>query len=178
MQRVLIIGVAILTVLSLAFNVYHYASTPRLAYVRSQELIENYAGTVEARQSFQKKKLSMMANVDSLRVNFERARIAYIDKSGSLSRAQRVAKEEELANQQNQFYQYKAAIDARISEEDKEMMTGVLNQINSFVEEYAKKNGVDVLLGTTMSGSLLYGNQSMDITEPLLKTLNDKYKGK
>jgi outer membrane protein len=178
MQRVIMLMLILLTTLSLVFSTYLYLSRPKLAYVRSHDLINRYAGTVEARNNFESKKSAMIANVDSLRMMFEKSRMEYLGRAAKLSSAARASIERELNQQQSQFIQYSQAIDERISQEDNEMMGAVLNQVNSFVEDYAKSNNIDVILGTTTAGSLLYGESSIDITEPLLESLNEKYKGK
>jgi outer membrane protein len=178
MNRIVLIIVAVLTIASLGFNLYLYTSRPKLAYVRSHDLIEKYAGTVDARADFERKKSAMVANVDSLKALFERARVEYMNRAGSMSQAQRSERENSLTLQHNQLQQYNAAIDSKIDEEDNKMMGAVLNQINSFVEDYAQKNDLDVIMGTTLAGSLLYGEKSLDITDQLLVELNNKYKGK
>ena len=161
-----------------AFNVYEYINKPRIAYVRSHDLIEKYMGTREARSVFEKKKSTMMANVDSLRLDFERARNQYISGAGRLTTQERTQQEKMLGQQQSQLVQYSEAVGQKIEEEDNKMMQEVLNQINSFVENYAQEEHYDIIMGTTLSGSLLYGEKSMDITDHLLEQLNNKYKGK
>jgi outer membrane protein len=158
--------------------IFLYFDKPNIGYVRSYELVEKYQGTIEARVKFEKTKNSLIANVDSLRINFERARIQYMNDGERMSVVQRAQQEKLLGQQQDQLIQYSEAIDQKIEEEDDKMMQEVLNQINSFVEEYAKKDGFDIVLCTTTSGSLLYGKESMDITDPLLEKLNAHYKGK
>jgi outer membrane protein len=151
---------------------------PKIAYVRSQDLIEKYQGTIEARAEFEKKKSTLIANVDSLKMDFERAKNRYINMAGKLNVNQRMEQEKVLTQQQSQLMQYSDAIDQKVQEEDQKMMQEVLNQVNSFVEEYAVREGYSVILGTTLSGSLLYGEKSLDVTDPLLTGLNNHYKGK
>jgi outer membrane protein len=55
------------------------------------------------------------------------------------------------------------------------MTEGVLNQVNSFIEEYSKNKGYDLVIGTTTSGNLLYAREYMDITDEVLKALNENY---
>lgn len=171
------IVVIVMMVLLAASVIYIYLHRPRIGYVRSYELIEKYQGTIDARAAFEKKKSSMSANVDSLRLDFERARNQYVSNLPRLSTAQRTEQEKMLGQRQGQLMQYTDAIEQKIMEEDNRMMQQVLNQVNSFVESYALQEGYDVILGTTTSGSLLYGNKDMDITEVLLDELNANYKG-
>lgn len=171
--------VLILLVLGLiAFTTYQYLTQPQIAYVRSYDLIEKYQGTIEAKVDFNKKKNDLTANVDSLKFDFEREKQKYFQEGKSLSPQQRMAREEYLNAQHARVMQYSEVADQKIQDEDKAMMQTVLNQVNSFVEEYAKEKGYDVILGTTLSGSLLYGDKSLDVTDALLVELNNHYKGK
>ena len=147
-KRLIILGITAVVVIMIIVTMWYFQQqTPRLAYVRSYDLIEKYQGTVDARSGFEKKKNSMMANVDSLKMNFERARIQYLNRAGQLSVVQRQNQEQLLGQQQNQLMQYSEAIDQKIEEEDSKMMQEVLNQVNSFVEEYARENNFDFVLG-------------------------------
>jgi len=59
--------------------------------------------------------------------------------------------------------------------DETEMTQSVLNQVNSFVEQYGKEKGYDIVFGTTNSGNLLYAKESMDITKEVLEALNANY---
>lgn len=161
-----------------AATVFLFLNRPKIAYVRSHDLIEKYQGTLEARAEFEKKKNGMSSNVDSLKIDFERAKNQYLKDINSLSPKQRSEKEEMLTFQQEQLVKYSEAVLMKVQEEDNKMMQEVLNQVNSFIEEYAKTRNYSLILGTTLSGSLLYGEQAIDITDQLLLELNNRYKGK
>lgn len=178
MQRTLLIVLLLLVSVSVGYNIYFTANSPNLAFIRSHDLISKYAGTVEARAEFEKKKSAMMANVDSLKSLFERSRQGYAERAGSMSASLRKETEDRLDQQHAQVLQYTSAIQNKIDEEDSKLMSAVLTQVNSFVEEYAKANDLDIVMGTTLSGNLLYGNKSMDVTEDLLEKLNERYKGR
>lgn len=180
-KRISIFKVMVIILLAMlaGVNVYLWQyQRLRIAYIRSHDLIERYHGTIAARSGFEKKKASMLSNVDSLRLDFERARNAYISRAAGLSPRDRAAEENKLGQQQDQLMQYSDVIDQKIDEEDSRMMQEVLNQVNSFVEEYAKREGHDIVLGTTLSGNLLFGERSLDITDQVLQELNNRYQGK
>lgn len=171
-------AVILLMLLTTSFSVYLYTKIPHVAFVNSVTLVENYKGTIEARRSFDKTKKALTANVDSLELSFERNRVEYIKNASRMTADARGLEETRLTQMQNQLIQYSQVIAQKIKEEDEVMMQEVLNQINSYVEEYARLKGYDVVLGTTTSGSLMYGEAALDITEPLLSGLNDRYTGK
>src|SRR4051794_3763822 len=114
---------------ALGFSAALYLKSPRIAYVRSHDLISKYKGTLEAQSMFQKKKNGLLANADSLRSNFEQSRLGYTSNFSRLSANQRSQQEEILRQQQAQLIKYQAAIDQKIEEEDATMMDGVLGQV-------------------------------------------------
>lgn len=150
---------------------------PKIAYVRSQELVYGYDGTKEATAKFNTQKEQWQANIDTLKSNFENAVKNYESQYQTLSEEGRNNFESRLASQEQQLMTYSKAITDKIQNTDDESMQVVLNQINAFVEKYGKDNGYDVIMGTTLSGSVLYGDEKLDITEDLLKALNNNYNG-
>ena len=50
-----------------------YLNKPKIAFVRSQDIIYKYEGTVEAMTKFNNQKQQWQANVDTLKYDFQRA---------------------------------------------------------------------------------------------------------
>ncbi|ELR69991.1 outer membrane protein (OmpH-like) [Fulvivirga imtechensis AK7] len=173
---IIIISVVVAVAVAVAYFITH-ATHNNVAYVRSHDLIYSYEGTKEAMAKFDDKKMSWQANVDTLRRDFQRSVAVYNRDYDKLSSSERKQREEMLNNQQQQLETYSQAIDSKIREEDHEMMASVLNQVNSFIEDYAEQKGYDIIFGTTKDGSILYGNEHLDITDQVLKEINKRYKG-
>ena len=53
----------------------------------------------------------------------------------------------------------------------------VIKQMNQYVKDYGEKNGYEFLFGGDGSGALMYGNSKLDITDDVIKYINDRYKG-
>ena len=51
-----------------------------------------------------------------------------------------------------------------------------LEKVRSFVKDYSKEKGYTFVLGSNDAGSVLYGEESKDITNDVLKAINDDYK--
>ncbi|RZJ68005.1 MAG: OmpH family outer membrane protein, partial [Flavobacterium sp.] len=45
------------------------------------------------------------------------------------------------------------------------------------IKDYGKKKGFDYIYGTGDAATVLYAKDQYDITDEILKELNDKYKG-
>ncbi|MEL7002135.1 MAG: OmpH family outer membrane protein [Bacteroidota bacterium] len=176
MKRILLVVMPLLLVV-IGMGFLSYNGKGKIAYVRSQDLVYSYAGTLEAMDKFNKEKEAWQANVDTLELNFNKAVNNYNENYSQMTESDRIDQSNNLDNQQRQLLGYKNAIDEKIKSKDDEMMQAVLNQVNTFIKEYGKENGYDVILGTTLSGSVLYGRQEIDITDQLLEALNKNYKG-
>jgi outer membrane protein len=103
--------ISLVIVALIASSVILYLQRPKMAYVRSHDLIEKYQGTIEARAEFEKKKNNLISNVDSLKMDFERAKNQYMSSASKLSANQRMEQEKMLTQQQSQLIQYSNAVE-------------------------------------------------------------------
>ena len=170
-----IVAVLLLTVINITVSLINTARSPRIAYVRSQELVYGYFGMKEAMTSFQQKQSVWKMTTDSLTSNLESGIVEL--RSTALTDSERRTKEESLRKQQEDLGRYNDAVVSKMQQEEKKTLEGVLSQVNSFVEQYAKKHGYDMIMGTTEAGSLLYGTTAMDVTDDLLLALNQDHEG-
>lgn len=171
------LGIAFLSLLLNILFISGIFNKKKIAYVRSTELVYGYLGMQEAQRDFQQKSQIWQANVDTLQQDYQVSFSKYSSESATLSKDEKTEREKILIQQQESLMNYTQTINAKMKEEDKKTTEGVLNQINSFVEEYGKENGYEVILGTTLSGNLLYGDEAIDITKEVLEELNKTYKG-
>lgn len=153
----------LLLLLLIALGAYHHFTRPRLAYVRSEVLVNEYAGMKEAQRAYKEKEQQWQANLDTLQADYQRKQTAGNTPPAVLQQMEQNAR------------QYAQAITQMAEEEDTRMTQAVLEQINSFVQQYGKDHGYDLILGTTASGNILYGRETMDITGELLEDLNRHY---
>ena len=68
-------------------------------------------------------------------------------------------------------------------EEDNSMMQKqyneqILNQLNQYLKDYGKEQELRYIFGAEGSGSLMYAEGADEITEDVIKYINEKYKGK
>jgi outer membrane protein len=172
------LGIAIVGLFSSAFLLLDkYTSGKRIAYVRSSELVYGYLGMKDAHSKYEIQTGAWQANIDTLKAEYQNDLNAFTSELERLSNPEKTSREKILKEKQQSLIGYAQSIDKKAQEEDKKMTDGVLNQINSFVSDYGKDKGYDIILGTTESGSLMYGNDGIDITKEVLESLNRSYKG-
>ena len=59
----------------------------------------------------------------------------------------------------------------------KEYDAQILRQLNQYVKDYGKEEGVDVILGATGQGNIMYCDEEMNITEEVIAYINERYHG-
>jgi outer membrane protein len=156
---------------------YKTYTRPQVAYVRSQDLIYKYNGMQEAQQKYNAKTRQWEIRIDTLKNEYEQLVNEYRAKSDQWSEKQRQQREEQLKRKRQQLKKYQESVEQKAKKEDREITQGVLNQVNSFAKKYAREHGYDVILATTKTGNVLYGDDKLDITEHMLSELNKEYKG-
>lgn len=53
----------------------------------------------------------------------------------------------------------------------------ILNQLNQYVRDYGAKNNYSFIYGADGTGTIMYGDKTIDITEQVKVYVNEKYKG-
>ncbi|MEQ9404090.1 MAG: OmpH family outer membrane protein [Cyclobacteriaceae bacterium] len=177
MSNKLTITVIVLVILHLITFYFLFLKPAKVVYVDSNLLLENYEGMKAARQQFQQKAVQWQANIDTLKSEVEKEIAKYEQEKAGMTAKERSLSEELLKTKQQQFIDYQKGIQQKSQQEDFQMTEKVLSEVNTFIEEYGKRKGYTLILGTTSAGNIVYAEEYLDITEALQNELNDRYLG-
>lgn len=123
-------------------------------YVETLKLYENFRGKKELETKLLNKKAANKSRLDSLRLL--------------------------VINEQSELYYRQQLL--TVEQEEKELNmnynTQIWNQINSYIQEYGDKNGYDFIYGATGSGSMMYADETLDVTKEITQYANTSYEGK
>lgn len=148
----------------------------KIAYVRSHDLVYQYLGMKEAQNKFELQKQEWQANIDTLKADYQKSLQHFQENMNTLSDQQKTEQQSLIEVQYNNVFQYAENLNRKVDQEHDKILQGVLNQVNSYAHKYAEEHGYTLILGTTLSGSILYGESAIDITEKLLTKMNQDYK--
>lgn len=178
MNKSIIIAVVavLIAASSLALMLLSPTRAPRIAYVRSSDVVEQFAGMKEAKLAYDEKVQGWVSVYDSLNSALEKELNEFERKEKSLSPAAKTDAQNKLEQKKNDLMRYMQNVDDKAKREEQKLIQGALNQINSFVEDYAKEKNFDMVFGTTTDGSILYGEKSMDITDEVIMELNKNFR--
>jgi outer membrane protein len=178
MTRLLLISaLCILIILNVFLTIKVFNNDkPKIAFVKSSQLVAQYNGFLTATKSFQSKSAIWQANMDTLKKELQVEVAKFENSKPGLSQKEKELSLEVISGKQQQLRQYQEGIQQRAQQEDQVMTQQVLAEVNAFVNEYAKKNGYDLILGANESGNIVYAEDIYDITEDVLKELNKNHK--
>lgn len=149
--------------------IYRQVDNDSLAYVRSQELFMNYHGTTKAIEALNRQKKVWQAESDSLQSIYQKA-IANRNEVG-------IGNDTAIQNLALELNEHLKLTNYKEIELDKKLMLGVFNQIDEFINQYAQKNGYQLVFGIGEESDVIYANDALDITEEILEELNSNYNG-
>lgn len=180
MNKNLLQGLTILnTVILVCFITYQvFFKDQRIVYVDSNKLINAYIGMVDARKTYQQKAVVWKANIDTLTNEVKALIMNYERESAKMTTKERSLSQELIRTKQNQLNQYQQAMNTQAQQEDAKMTGEVLTQINAYVKKYGESKGYNIIVAATEYGNLAYADEGLDITDEVLKGLNEDYQGK
>ncbi|MEN8815688.1 MAG: OmpH family outer membrane protein [Nonlabens sp.] len=152
----------------------------KVAFVDSEKVYEEYQEKIDIEAEITKKQEDFKKKTDSLGMAYQMEAAPMQAKFGKLSQQQQQSNPEIVA-----FGQKWQMIESQIKAQEQSMQDELqkkLQELDTNVEEFiaahAKKNNYSFVLGKNKSGGLIYGNEASDITETVIKELNEQYNSK
>ena len=147
----------------------------KIGYVDSVKIMDDYQEKIDVEARFKTKADAMGRKRDSISQAFQMELQQFQSKAQSMS--QQSAQEE-----YSQLQQRGQQIGQRLQQEEQQLQQNSQTQMDSLVKKvkkeiraYGKANGYTYILGGGEGGSVIYGEDANDVTNEILKILNDKY---
>jgi len=148
----------------------------KIGFVDNVKLMDEYQEKIEVEAKFKTKVDALAKKRDSISQAFQIEAQAFQTKAQSMS--QKKAQEEYgLMQQRGQF------IGQQLQQEDQQLqaagqveMDSIVSKVKEEIKTYGKANNYTYILGGGDGGSVLYGTEMNDLTDEIVKILNDKYK--
>ncbi len=167
-------------VLALVASVYavfqQMLNSPKLAYVDTTRVLEEYQGMRDAKQMYEKSLEQWQSRTDTLRSEFESQIKEFEQQKASLKKEAKARALASLEQKKQEVQKYREYASKEAIEKEAQMTNQILQQMNAFIQDYGKKQGYLMILGANGQGSLLYAEESIDITDEVIKLINQGYK--
>lgn len=151
--------------------------TPDIVYVNSDSLLANYEYFKEARTRLQGKSQKAEQDLRNKAEAFQNEVNRYQQSAQNMSNDQRQATEQRLAQKQQQLAALQQTEGGKLATEESEEMKKIYDKVEAYLKTISDEKGYKMVLTYSRGNSaILYGDNSLDITQEVLSGLNDRYK--
>lgn len=150
--------------------------TQKIGYVNTETLIKEYNKTKDVEAEMKVKAENLQKDLEGLIAGFQTKVADYQKNANKLSAKSRAEKEQQLGQEQQMIQQKQQQVQQQVQNDGQAAIKEIAEKVSEFVKEYAKKNGYNLILGTVeLNGAVMYGDEKSDLTDTILKSLNDSY---
>lgn len=143
----------------------------KIAYIDIGKLFDNYDKTKDQEKLLQQNGNQKQEARDKLVADIKKLK----DEMELLSDKGKEQRQAQVDDKIKRLQEFDREAQAGLRQERDEMMRELLKEIERVVEEYGKANGFQMILDSRV---LLYSESGLEVTDAVLKTLNDRYRKK
>jgi outer membrane protein len=173
MKKVVIIFISVQFALLVALGTLVFLRTGdqnKTAYIEVAAVYDSFKMKKELEGNFSKVEVFRKSILDSLELNLQLLSSEYQSSKSESLKSTLIQKKQEYLNTKQKFEQDNAAVSQQYTDQ-------IFKQLNQYITEYGKEHGYKYIFGAEGSGSLMYANDSENITDEITVYINDKYKG-
>ena len=148
----------------------------KIGYVDNVKLMDEYQEKIDADVKFKSEEDVLTKKRDSMSQAYQLELQAFQTKAQSMS--QKKAQEEYgLLQQKGQFLGQQLQQEAQMAQTaNQAILDSIISTVKKEIKTYGKANGYTYILGGGDGGSVLYGTEVNDLTDEIVKALNEQYK--
>ena len=146
-----------------------------IAYVLEDSLLSNYEYFQELAGDLNKKRQAMENDYTMKAQGLQKEFEGFQRTAGNMTMNQARAVEEDLMQKRQNLMLLQEKMGQDLLKAESEVNTQLYDKVSNYLENYAKANGFALILNVKRGNAILYGDKGMDITDIVVKGLNDEY---
>lgn len=146
-----------------------------IAYINSDSLLTNYKLTEEIEQKLAEKQEKFEKEYQNRAQGLQQEISDFQRTAANLTVAQGKALEESLMKKQQNLMRYQESLTQQLRQEEAKLNEELYDKVSAFLKEYGAKNNLELVLTYSRGSGVLYANEQLDITEPVIEGLNEAY---
>ncbi len=148
----------------------------KIGFVDNVKLMNEYREKIDVEAKFKSKAEVIAKKKDSISQAFQIEAQAFQAKAASMPQ-QKAQEEYGLIQQKGQrIGQLLQQEEQQLQMQGQSEMDSIVSRVKNEIKDYGKTKGYTYILGGGDGGSVLYGTEVNDLTDDIVKLLNDKYK--
>ncbi len=150
----------------------------RIAYVNTDSILAQYDYAKDLEKGLKTYQTSLESNYQAQGKKLQSDYENYLKTGDKLTLTEQKKKEEDLGRRQQEFPLLQQKMMAQLQERQMEDNKKLLNAVYAFIKDYnAKNQKFNIILSRSyISSTVLYADDAYDITDEIVKGLNQEYK--
>jgi outer membrane protein len=148
---------------------------PKTAFVKTETIFKEYKGIKKQEEVFKQQQEAFSKKYDSMVKEWQKEVMDFQQKLPKMSPKKAQKKDQELYQKQQIIQQMQQEESARLTAEMQQKTDSIIDLVYEFFNKYGKQNGYKYIYGKNSSGALMYGDAQSDITDAVLKALNEAF---
>ncbi len=148
---------------------------PKIAYVNSDTLLENYDFFKDKRAELEEKQKQLEGEFQNRARGLENEITNFQQTAGNMTMSQAKALEEDLMRKRQNLMQYQQNLAGQLQQAEAEMSEELYDNVADYLEAYGKEKDFELVLTYTKGSGVLYASDSLDITAQVIQGLNEEY---
>ncbi|MBC8053688.1 MAG: OmpH family outer membrane protein [Sphingobacteriaceae bacterium] len=151
--------------------------TEAIVYVNSDSLLENYTYFKDIRGRMESKSKKAQVDLTAKGNAFQREVTEYQQKAQTMSADERASQEQRLARKQQELATFNQNASSALANESAAENEKLYEKVAAYLKGYAKKKGYKMVLSYSKANpTVLFADESLDVTKDVVAGLNDAYK--
>ena len=151
-----------------------------VAFVNNDSILSHYELVKKMRGDLQAKGKRLEGEVASQQQAFEKDAAYFQEQVKKKALSDQSAQEiyGQLQQNQQKIYALRDKYAAELQQSEMDMNVALIDSVMNFLKRYNDKYRFDYILGFTKGGNILYANDTLDVTNDVIKELNAAYLSK
>ncbi|MEN5197214.1 OmpH family outer membrane protein [Sphingobacterium faecium] len=166
-KNAVVLGVLSSLFLSIFCFIMLSVGNDKIAYVESSRIFQEYNAAKSEREKLETRSKEFKLKLDTLSREIRETIIRNDGKEDANAKQLVLMK-------QKQFDDYQRSVQETLQSEEAAAMSKVAAELNSFLKEYGKRNHYKFIFIANPSGTIAYAAEGTNVTEDVLKEINQK----
>jgi outer membrane protein len=148
----------------------------KVAYINSDTILKYYDFFKINAAKFETKGKKFDQDLQNRAQSLQNDITAYQRNYSGMTIGQAKAIEEDLAKKRQNLELYQRSLEQELMDEQAKMNEELYKKVTDYLKGYAQEKQLEIVLKYNPNSDLLYGGASVDITQDVIKGLNEVYK--
>jgi outer membrane protein len=146
-----------------------------IAYINSDSLLSNYDFMKKIEEQLSEKQLKFEKEYQNRAQGLQQEISDFQRTAANLTRAQGQALEESLMQKQQNLARYQESLTQQLRQEEAKLNEELYENVSAFLKDYGQKYNLQLVLTYSRGSGVLYANEGLDISNEVIKGLNEAY---